>query len=70
MMTYCVKTPEMGVSILSDGVGNPLSVCPAADNELFFFIKFVLVRNFFLSKKLENSNHKNFTRAGFCLHSC
>ena len=26
MMTYCVETPEMGASILSDGVGKPFSV--------------------------------------------
>ena len=34
MMTYYVKTPEMGVSILSDGVGKPFSVRPAAGDDL------------------------------------
>ena len=34
MMIYYVATPEMGVSILSDGVGKPLSVLPAADDDL------------------------------------
>ena len=34
MMTYYVKTPEMGVSILSDGVGKPFSMRPAADDDL------------------------------------
>ena len=34
MVTYYVGTPEMGVSILSDGVGKPFSVRPAADDDL------------------------------------
>ena len=34
MMTYYVETPEMGVSILSDGVSKPFSVRPAADDDL------------------------------------
>ena len=34
MMTYYVKTPEMVVSILSNGVGNLFSVHPAADDDL------------------------------------
>ena len=36
IMTYYVETPEMGVSILSDGVGKPFSVHPAADDDLIF----------------------------------
>ena len=35
-MTYYVQTPEMGVSILSDGVGQSFSVRPAADDDLLF----------------------------------
>ena len=34
MMTYYVETPEMGVSILSDGVGKPFLVRPAAHDDL------------------------------------
>ena len=34
MMTYYVKASEMGVSILSDGVGKPFFVRPAADDDL------------------------------------
>ena len=30
--------PEMGVTIISDGLGKPFSVCPAADDD------FVLIR--------------------------
>ena len=33
MMTCYVETPEMGASMLSDGVGKPFSVRPAADDE-------------------------------------
>ena len=33
-MTYYVKTPEMGVSILSDGMGKLFSVRPPADDDL------------------------------------
>ena len=33
-MTYYVKTLEMGVSILSDGVGKPFSVRPAANDDI------------------------------------
>ena len=33
MMTYYVETPEIGVSILSDGVGKPFSVRLAADDD-------------------------------------
>ena len=29
-----METPEMGVSILIDGVGKPFSVRPAADDDL------------------------------------
>lgn len=29
-----VETPEMGVSILNDGMGKPFSVRPVADDEL------------------------------------
>ena len=36
MMTYYVETPQMGVSILSDGVGKPFSVCPVADDDLLW----------------------------------
>ena len=32
MMTYYVETPEIGVSILSDGMDKPFSVRPAADD--------------------------------------
>ena len=35
MMTYYVETPEMGVSILSDGVGKPFSMRLAAEDDLF-----------------------------------
>ena len=34
MMTYYVETPEMDVSILSDGVGKPFFMRPAADDDL------------------------------------
>ena len=34
MMTYHVETTEMGVSILSDGVGKPFSVRPSAEDKL------------------------------------
>ena len=34
MMTYYVETPEMGVSILIDGVDKPFSVRPASDDDL------------------------------------
>ena len=34
MMTYYIKTSEMGVSILSNGVGKPFSVRPTADDDL------------------------------------
>ena len=34
MMTYDVETPEMGVPILSNGVGNTFSVRPAAGDDL------------------------------------
>ena len=34
MVIYYVETPEMGVSILSDGVGKPFSVRPTADDDL------------------------------------
>ena len=34
MMTYYVEMSEMPVSILSDGVGKPFSVRPAADDDL------------------------------------
>ena len=30
-MTYYVETTEIGVFILSDGVGKPFSVCPSAE---------------------------------------
>ena len=46
MMTYYVETPVMGVSVLSDRVGKPFSVRPAADDDLlglFFFMTFWLV---------------------------
>ena len=33
-MTYYAETPEMGVSILSDGVGKLFSVHPTADDDL------------------------------------
>ena len=33
-VTYYVETPEMRVSILSDGVGKPFSVRPTADDDL------------------------------------
>ena len=33
MMAYYIKAPEMGVSIISDGVGNPFSVRPAANDD-------------------------------------
>ena len=36
MMTYYVKTPEMGLSIFSDGVDKLLSVRPAADDDLLY----------------------------------
>ena len=36
MMTYYVKTHEKSVSILSDGVGKPFSVRPAADEYLLY----------------------------------
>ena len=32
-MTCYVETPEIVVSILSDGMGKPFSVCPAADDD-------------------------------------
>ena len=35
-MTYYVETPEMGITILSDGVGKPFSVRPAADDDLIY----------------------------------
>ena len=35
-MTYYVKTPEMGLSIFSDGVDKLLSVRPAADDDLLY----------------------------------
>ena len=38
IMTYYVETPEMSVSILSDGVGKPLSVRPAADDDLLLLL--------------------------------
>ena len=34
MMTNYVKMPQMGASILSDGVDRPFSVRPAADDDL------------------------------------
>ena len=34
MDTHWMETPEMGVSILIDGVGKPFSVRPAADDDL------------------------------------
>ena len=34
MLTYYVETPEMGMSILSDRVGKPFSVRPAADDDI------------------------------------
>ena len=34
MMIYYVEMPEMGISILSDGVGKPFSLRPAADDDL------------------------------------
>ena len=37
-ITYYVKTPEMVVSILSDGLGKPFSVRPAADDYLIFYV--------------------------------
>ena len=43
MMTYYVETPEMVVSILSDGVGKPFSVRSAADDDLLFMICFQLI---------------------------
>ena len=36
-MTCYVETTEMGVSILSDGVGNPFSVRPKADDDLKWY---------------------------------
>ena len=36
MMTYYVETPEMGVSILSDGVNKPFSVRPVTDDDLLY----------------------------------
>ena len=35
MTTYYLETLEMGVSILSDRVGKPFSVHPAADDDLY-----------------------------------
>ena len=58
LMTYYVKTPEMGVSILNHGVGKPLSVRPATDNVLLkrnnlefyfsfeFFVNMLCFENF------------------------
>ena len=37
-MTYYVETAEIGVSILSDGVGKPFSVRPAADDDFTLFL--------------------------------
>ena len=34
MMALYVEMPEMGVSILSDGVGKPFLVRPAGDDDL------------------------------------
>ena len=34
MMTYYVEIPEMGVSVLSEGVGKSFSVRPPADDLL------------------------------------
>ena len=34
MMTYYVEMPQMDISILSEGVSKPFSVCPAADDDL------------------------------------
>ena len=34
MVTYCVETPEIGVTILSDGVRKPFLVLPAANDDL------------------------------------
>ena len=59
MMIYCVETPEMGVSILRDGVGKPFSVRPAADddslgiNTVKKLLKYVSTRN---SHKLKYLN--------------
>ena len=36
MMTYYAEKPEMGVSILSGGVGKPFSVRPPADDDFNF----------------------------------
>ena len=33
--------PEMGVSILSDGVGKPFLVGPAADDDLIYHINYL-----------------------------
>ena len=33
-LCHYIETPEMGASILSDGVGKPFSVRPAADDDL------------------------------------
>ena len=38
IMTYYVETAEIGVSILSDGVGKPFSVRPAADDDFTLFL--------------------------------
>ena len=55
MMTYYVETPEMGVFILSDGVGKPFSVSPATDDDL-------LCRNvYFLVTKHSNCQFHTWT---------
>ena len=38
MVTYYVEMSEISVSILSDEVGKPFSVRPAADNDLILRI--------------------------------
>ena len=51
MMTYCVETPEMGASILSDGVGKSFSVRPAADDDTNLLIIFFAERKVFSLRK-------------------
>ena len=49
-LCHYIETPEMGASILSDGVGKPFSVRPAADDFPIFLHLILFPEKFFVKQ--------------------